>query len=1626
MPSSVEVLRVDLIDQLEHMARLRITGPEQTLTTAFVRALYQNLPPADLVNERPEALLDSALALLKFADERAPAQAKVRLRQDPGSRRRTLLEIVNDDMPFLVDSVRSALHQVGLEVRLIVHPILSVVREHGRLVRVRGVQERSAEAGPTWIRESVMQVWLGRFPEDWDERVVAGVLGVLTDVRTTLEDATRVRALVEELARTRRHSERAEEREAGAFLHWLLDDHFVFVGARGAAQAHGGHAHGGQANGGLEGASGLGVLRNPARQLFSSEPTLGAEALQVLKADVRSTVLQNVPLDVIRVGAFANEGRSEGSGPYWLAGLFTAAADSCLPATIPMVRAKLDAVVERAAFAPGSHDDRLLRSILETYPRDELFQISAEDLYSIGLGIFHLQHRPRAALFLRRDPLGRFVSCLVYVPSDRMNPALGSDVQRLLSTTFRGEVTEFNPQLSDAPLARWRVLLRTASGVPAGVDYQHLERRLEVLARSWAERLQIALPAELGEEEGARLALSHVRTFPASYRESHDEFEAAFDVAAVEQALTSGQLAVRLDRRTGEPDYALRLKIFSPEGGIALSDVLPILENMGLRVVNQAPFELKPTEAPRPVWLHELSVEMADRARVNLDAVSTEFVSAFTQIWRKELESDGFNPLILQAGLTAREVLLLRTYGKYLRRLQVPFSLAYLQQTLRQQASLTALLVELFHRRLSPTRADAVQAEALRVRLLGGLDALTSLDQDRILRLFLELVLATVRTNFYQRGPDGALKSHVALKLDPHAIGAVPQPRPYREIFVSGPRTEGVHLRFGAIARGGLRWSDRLEDFRTEVLGLVKAQQVKNAVIVPVGAKGGFVLKQPPPESAGRDALRAEAVACYQIFVSSLLDLTDNVETSTTGAAVDPSANRSSMRPSAEQLSVAQPSVARPSSASTPERTVALDGHDPYFVVAADKGTATFSDVANAIAQARGFWLGDAFASGGSNGYDHKAMAITARGAWESVKRHFAELNLDVQSQDFTCVGVGDMSGDVFGNGMLRSRHLRLIAAFDHRHVFLDPDPDPAQSFEERERLSRLERSSWADYDAKRLSPGGGVFARTLKRIELSAAIRARLGINETSLAPNELIGAVLRAPVDLLFFGGIGTYVKAPSEAHAQVGDPSNDGLRVSGRELRARVVAEGANLGMTQLGRVDYALRGGRCNTDFIDNSGGVDCSDHEVNLKILLADVERSGQLTRNERNQLLREVTGELAELVLRDNTLQTQCLSLCEQLSTGRVFALQRRLTRERSLDPALEFLPEEADLQQRARDGKGYTRPELCVLLAYRKNSLRAELLQSELLVNDPLLARDLEHYFPTPVVARFPEAARRHRLQREIKATVLCNEFVNRMGLVFASETQRTLSTGSAELALGYRYAREIVDAPALWAAIEGLDSRVPARVRYELLHECSRLIGKLTVSLLRDPSDRWAGHWERYRAAHVLLERYLLQLQRGPEQQAAREQAARWEAVGVPAALAERVASLRGLHASVDLARVAERGRIELERAAEAHVAVGAALGLDWLLAASDGLASDREWDRQARDVLVDELLVTQSTLTLSVLSGTPMGTVEEGLRRWIAAHQAAVDRLLQLLVELKTAPALEASMLLLASRQLRLLSP
>ena len=1554
------------------------------LAERFERRYYAEVDPEELAARSARDLAGAAASHLEFGRRFSDGKPKIRAYNPTSAQHgwqttHTVVEIVNDDMPFLVDSVTMEVNRQGLTLHLVIHPVLRTVRSAaGELESVSAPGESSEGR-----LESFMHVEVDRRTDPAKlAELETGLARVLGDVRAAVQDwramKGRMAEVLSHVDEARAAVTRAELEEGRAYLDWLMNDHFTFLGCRDYVLER----VGGEDVLRIVLGSGLGILRERGETLSVSFAGLPPEArkrarvkelLVLIKASSRSTVHRSGHLDYVGVKHFNAAG--EVSGETRFLGLYTHTVYAENATQVPILRRKLAAVIERAGLLPAGHSGKALASILESYPRDELLQISAQDLYGHAMAILQLGERQRLRLLVRQDAYSRFVSCLIFVPRERYNTELRVRFQQILTEAFDGASSEFDVDLSASALGRILMRIATRPGAMLRApDVQALEKRLVDAMRRWEDDLHAALVERHGEERANQLFALYASAFPASYREEYAVQDALGDIDMIEKLDPKTDLGMNLHESARAEPGSLRFKIYRRGSRLALSDSLPMLERLGVRVQFEHPHKVEPAGAA-PVWVVDFGLTPPASARP-LGEVRESFHEAFFGMWSGAVEADPLNRLVLSAGLKPGEIVVLRAYARYLNQTGSALSLSYVEQALAANPGVASLLVRLFFSRFNPTGERDEGGWTAQIE--AALDGVENLDEDRILRSFLAVVQATTRTNYFLGRP------YLSFKLDPKRVPGLPEPRPMHEIWVYSPRVEAVHLRGGPVARGGIRWSDRREDFRTEVLGLMKAQMVKNVVIVPVGAKGGFVVKRAP--AGGREALMKEGVACYQTFLRGLLDITDNL---VDGKVVPP------------------------------RGVVRYDGDDPYLVVAADKGTATFSDYANAISQEYGFWLDDAFASGGSAGYDHKKMGITARGAWESVKRHFRELGIDTQAGEFSVVGIGDMSGDVFGNGMLLSRRIRLVAAFDHRHVFLDPAPDLGKSWQERKRLFELPRSSWADYDSKLISPGGGVFPRSAKSIALSPEVCKALDVKADSLTPAELISAILKAPIDLLYNGGIGTYVKSSRQSSADVGDRANDAIRVNGADLRCRVVGEGGNLGFTQLGRVEYALKGGRINTDAIDNSAGVDCSDHEVNIKVLLNVVARAGALALPERDKLLAGMTDEVAALVLRDNYFQTQSLSVSGTLAPALLDAQERfirSLEKAGRLNRALEYLPSDEELAERRAAKLGLTSPERAVLLAYAKIALYDELVASNV-PDDPWVATALERYFPTPLGSRYKAQIHAHPLRREIIATHVTNSMVNRVGSTFVHRMQEETGAAAPDVVRAYLIVREVFGFVELWRASEALDYQVPDRTQTAMIIDGLRLIVRATLWFLRhrERLGDLAGSIEHFRIGSEHVAALFPQVLPPMDQFAYTSAAGRLEKDRVPRELAARVAGLDAMFNALDIVEVADRLKRDVADVARVHFGLAGELDFPWLRERIGILPAENHWQTLAKAALRDDLSGMLRALTADALGAGDVAT-------WKARNAVVHERLRQILAELRAVESPDLAMLSVAMRELR----
>ncbi len=1600
--------------------------PDRESVLAFLQRYYLHTAPEDLTDRDPVDVFGAAVSHHRLAENRPQGTANVRVHtptveENGWTCTHSVVEVVTDDMPFLVDSVTNELTRQGRGIHVVIHPQVVVRRDvTGKLIEALPVPPSDDLPHDAHV-ESWIHVEIDRETDRGDlKQITADLLRVLSDVREAVEDWGKMREAATRLAGNLPDEpvpdDVPEEQvdEARELLRWLADDHFTFLGYREY------ELRDDDSLGAIPG-TGLGILRSDPHHAASeghpvspSFERLPADArakarehklLVLTKANSRATVHRPSYLDYIGVKKFDADGNVVGERRFL--GLFSSAAYTESVRRVPVIRRKVEEVLERAGFSPNSHDGRDLLQILETYPRDELFQTPVTELQAIVTSVLYLQERRRLRLYLRQDEYGRYYSALVYLPRDRYTTPVRLRIIDILKEELGGISVDFTAWNTESILSRLHFVVR----VPQGTELQHLsdsdkeriEARLVEAARSWEDGFHEALNAEFGEERAAELLRRYAGAFTEGYKADHTPRSAVADLVRLEQLDEEKNFELSLYEPVGAAPEERRFKIYRKGEAVSLSAVLPVLQRLGVEVVDERPYELRC--ADRSVaWIYDFGLRLpkvpASGADYLGDDARERFQEAFAATWTGKAENDGFNALVLSAGLTWRQAVVLRAYAKYLRQANSTFSQDYMEDTLRNNVHTTRLLVSLFEARMSPDRQRAGHelVDALLEEVDAALDQVASLDEDRILRSFLTVIKATLRTNFFQEASGGRPHDYVAMKFDPTAIPDLPAPRPAFEIWVYSPRVEGVHLRYGKVARGGLRWSDRREDFRTEILGLVKAQMVKNTVIVPVGAKGGFVAKQLPDPNVDRDAWMAEGVAAYKTFISALLDITDNM---VAGEVVPPA------------------------------DVVRHDEDDTYLVVAADKGTARFSDIANEVAESYNFWLGDAFASGGSAGYDHKGMGITARGAWESVKRHFRELGVDTQSEDFTVVGIGDMSGDVFGNGMLLSEHIRLVAAFDHRHIFVDPDPDAAVSYAERRRLFELPRSSWADYNTELMSAGGGIFPRTAKSVPVSPQMREVLGLDEgiTKMTPPELIRAVLKAPVDLLWNGGIGTYVKASTESNADVGDKGNDPIRVDGKDLRVRVIGEGGNLGMTQLGRIEAALHGIKNNTDAIDNSAGVDTSDHEVNIKILLNGLVADGDMTVKQRNKLLAEMTDEVGTMVLRSNYAQNTAIANALAQSKDMLHAQQRflkHLVREGHLDRALEFLPTDRQIRERLAAGQGLTGPETAVLLAYTKITVAEELLHTSL-PDDPYLKVLLHAYFPTALRERFLDRIDTHPLRREITTTVLVNDTVNTGGTTYLHRMREETGASLEEIVRAQTAARAIFRAAMVWDGVEALDNKVEADVQTRIRLHSRRLVERGTRWLLNNrPQPLALGETVSFFSERVeLVWSQLPKLLRGADLEWYQKIHDELTGVGVGDELATRVAGFSSAFPTLDIVSVADHMGKEPLDVAEVYYDLADRLRITQLMDRISELPRTDRWQSMARAAIREDLYAAHAALTAEVLAvGNGTSTPSQRFEVWEERNAALLGRARTTLEEIQSSDTFDLANLSVAMRTMRTL--
>lgn len=1586
---------LDIIGNLQITAGKDLPASKLKQAKQFIHHYYNHVSLEDLENLKTMDLRGAALAHWVLMGNRKPGTPKIRVynpsfEQHGWQSTHTIIEIVSDDMPMLVNSVSMDLKQRDLSIHLIIHPIMQAQRNSdGQLLALAENEDASKE----FLPESIMQFQIDRItdPQMLNE-LQTSIGNVIANARCVYEDRLAMQDTMRSTA-SELKNHKGSGPEASGLLDWLTQHRFVFLGyiefKLNQKDKKNSLQH-------LDDTA-LGLCRKEASgRTFDLDQLIphtspayvnSEELISITKSNVHAPLHRSDHLDLITVPRYDEKNRIDGKRCF--IGLFTSTVYNASGSEIPWLRTKIDSIVKLSLHRQGSHANRALQNILETYPRDTLFQTDEETILHTAQGILQLQDRKQIKLFGALDKYARFCDCLVYIPREIYHRNLRIKIQDILLEELNGMSVEFNIEFSsESELARIHYIVQLKDGQTREPDWREIEKSIVNSARSWDDGFHEALREYFGEEKANHLYKQYNGGIPGNYKEDFSPRNACNDIEYIENLEDELNPAISFYRPVIAAPSQVKSKIFTLGNYMALSDVIPVIENMGLKVDHERPYEIKRKDG-QTVWIHEFTAHHASDLIIDPDASGEKFKQAFLHIWNGSIEDDGFNRLVLDANLDSRQAMMLRSYCKYLLQIRVPFSQTYMIESLVRNAAITNNIVALFEARFNPELRDSAElrSQELHEEMEVQLQAVSSLDEDRILNAYINLIDATMRTNYYRKDKNGDSLAYVSYKLKPGLINDMPRPRPLFDIFVYSPHVEGVHLRGGKVARGGLRWSDRREDFRTEVLGLMKAQTVKNSVIVPVGSKGGFFVKQ-PPEGAGRDELMKEVVHCYQTFLRGLLDITDNLD----GNDVLP-----------------------------PPDVVRYDEDDPYLVVAADKGTATFSDVANGVAAEYNYWLGDAFASGGSVGYDHKKMGITARGAWESVKRHFRELGSDIQSEEFTVVGIGDMSGDVFGNGMLLSEHIRLVAAFNHMHIFIDPNPNSAVTFRERQRLFALPRSSWEDYDKSLISEGGNIYPRSAKTIDLSDAARKALGIESKRLAPNDLIHQILQAPVDLVWNGGIGTYVKASSESHEDASDRTNDPVRVDATQLRCKVIGEGGNLGFTQLSRIEYAQNGGLSYTDAVDNSAGVDCSDHEVNIKILVDQMVQSGDMTGKQRNKLLADMTDEVGEMVLEDNYIQTQCISMVATEAPKFMEEHSRfmsKLESENLLDRAIEFLPDHESIADRLADQKGLVRPEISVLVSYAKMTLFDKVVASDL-PDDPGLNIRLHRYFPERLSDNYKEAIANHRLRREIIATHLVNEVINRLGPGFVFRLEDELGANPVDVCKAFDVVCSVFHMDRIWEDIEKLDNQVADSIQQELHILVRGLVERTIHWMIRTRKyDQPIGDLVNFFEPPIselidTLPESLAELNK----QSFNARISYFIEAGVPEGLAERAAKVVPLSSSMDIVEISQTLDKSIDKVASIYFELGNFLELQWLRDQIAELSVRNRWHALAKSSLRSDLHYQQRHLTAEVLKSVRMmKNTETMVGKWSAGN-SAVDQYTALISELKASSAVDYAMLSLA---------
>lgn len=1600
-----KVRKNPLVADVKKLAANKLKGDDLKAFQGFLNTYLEQFPLEEWDGRDASDLCGMCFGLWHFLQEPPAGEAKIHVFNPNLDVHgwlcgRTVITVLQKDMPFIVDSIRIGLNRIDLPIHVIKSSVLFVDRTGSRI----SVSHKSGTKGSvkSSAKEALIYLEVSLHTSKKELKSISELLAnSLRDVVTIVDDYAKIKGQLT-AARENIAELAADYSEETAFLSWLPESHFTFLGYRDFSYVQ----EEGETHLKENIKSRLGVFRSLSKKgvVFKPEgftPGMktfheGDSIICFSKSATRSNVHRDVYPDYIVLKKYDKEGNE--CGEVRFLGLFTYAVYSLTPTYIPFLRRKFSKVLELSGLDSESHDGKNLCRVMDNFPRDELFQSDIDTLYRNVVTATNINERQVVRLIIRNDPFGHFVYCMVFIPREVFTTRIRILIQELIGEALGSNEFDSTTYFSESILVRAQFVFRVDPEKPAKVDVSALEKSIVDITRNWDDHLRLSLIERVGEAEGLKWYYEFKTAFSDSYREDFGARTAVHDISMIARLKTDSEIAMNFYQSIGAEKDSMRFKVMHTNSPLELSDVIPILENLGLRVLGENPYKIKLKNGV-VVWLHDFQLRFALPVNINVEDVRELFESAFASVWRGEAENDDFNRLVLGAGLSWREVALLRTYAAYMKQTAFGSTKDFVADTLASHHSIAQDLIRLIKLSFSPlenkgSKKSVNNIETLKTKIVSSLDAVANLNEDRVLRRYLELIQGTLRTNFFQKGESGeagSYKPYISIKFSPRSIPNIPKPRPLYEIFVYSPRVEGVHLRGGKVARGGLRWSDRLQDYRTEVLGLVKAQQVKNAVIVPSGAKGGFVAKQLRNEFS-REEFFEEGIACYKLFIQGLLDITDNL--------VD-----GSVKP--------------------PVDCVRLDEDDPYLVVAADKGTATFSDIANEISHKYGHWLGDAFASGGSNGYDHKGMGITAKGAWVSVQRHFREKGLDIQKEDFSVIGVGDMAGDVFGNGMLLSEHICLNAAFNHMHIFIDPCPNAERSFVERKRLFDIPRATWKDYDPALISAGGGVFLRSEKSISITPQMKKAFDIQEDKLSPNDLIHALLKAPVDLIWNGGIGTYVKSISESHSEAGDKANDSLRVNGEDLRCKVFGEGGNLGMTQLGRVEFSKKGGACNTDFIDNAAGVDCSDHEVNIKILLDELVVNGDLTGKQRNRFLSDMTDSVSELVLENNYRQTQAISVAEFQVKSRVNEYRRFLNYLEAtgrLDRPIEFLPTDEEIVERSGQGVGLTRPELSVLISYAKVMLKDELADSNL-ADDKYIAKAVETAFPNKIRKKYKNEIYAHRLKKEIVATQVANDFINNMGITAGHRLLESTGASLSDVAKAYVVSRDVFQLEDFQTIVKSLDNKVPAEFQAEIILNIVRRVRRGSRWFLR---NRRAGlnpeeEVKVFKGSLEKLHGVVGKVVSEEEYEHWETRKARLVERGLDARWASRLSMPDNLFSGLGVVEASLSSGSSIESVARVHYSLIHILELNWFASQLSDVKVESYWQAMARESYIDDLESQLRKLCINILrlgEGRPIDAV---LASWQSAHGYLVDRWRSMVNEVQGHQVTDYAMFSVAMREL-----